>query len=227
MLRATGPWFIIKGMWLLGSNSGKLSSSLCGISVAKWFGRGIFSRFYRSVQKRRPPLLVNSQQFWMTSWVILPTASVALEDPNVSSHFFVFFLKYQFCLSHFQPNSPTTARAKCYNTLDAYCRLIALLVRHSGDASNNVTKINLLSRVSISEVRKHGWRPEIEFILFVIALIRWTGNFTLDSMLSSVHPGPVSQKSRKLFGPEKPFVKLRPANSVKPFFLYFVKGIKI
>ncbi len=40
------------------------------------------------------------------------------------------------------------ARAKCYNTLDAYCRLIALLVRHSGDASNNVTKINLLSRVS-------------------------------------------------------------------------------
>ena len=163
MLRATGPWFIIKGMWRLGSNSGKLSSSLCGISVARWFGLGICSRFYRSVQKRRPPLLVNSQQFWMTSWVILPTASVALEDPNVSSHFFFFFLKYQFCLSHFQPNSPTTARAKCYNTLDAYCRLIALLVRHSGDASNNVTKINLLSRVSISEVRKHGWRPEIEF----------------------------------------------------------------
>lgn len=45
------------------------------------------------------------------------------------------------------PNSPTVARAKCHNTLDAYCRLIALLVRHSGDASNNVTKINLLSRV--------------------------------------------------------------------------------
>lgn len=51
-----------------------------------------------------------------------------------------------------QPNSPTMARAKCYNTLDAYCRLIALLVRHSGDASNNVTKINLLSRVSIITV---------------------------------------------------------------------------
>ena len=30
-----------------------------------------------------------------------------------------------------------------------------------------------------------------------------------------------------LESPEKPFVKLRPANSVKPFFLYFVKGIKI
>ncbi|XP_048577201.1 CCR4-NOT transcription complex subunit 1 isoform X2 [Nematostella vectensis] len=45
------------------------------------------------------------------------------------------------------PNSPTQARGKCFNTLDAYCRLIALLVRHSGDASNNVTKINLLNRV--------------------------------------------------------------------------------
>ncbi|XP_031558067.1 CCR4-NOT transcription complex subunit 1-like isoform X2 [Actinia tenebrosa] len=45
------------------------------------------------------------------------------------------------------PNNPTLARSKCFNTLDAYCRLIALLVRHSGDASNNVTKINLLNRV--------------------------------------------------------------------------------
>lgn len=48
------------------------------------------------------------------------------------------------------------ARAKCYNTLDAYCRLIALLVRHSGDASNNVTKINLLSRVSVVTVQSAG-----------------------------------------------------------------------
>lgn len=49
------------------------------------------------------------------------------------------------------------ARAKCYNTLDAYCRLIALLVRHSGDASNNVTKINLLSRVRVCFVRSESW----------------------------------------------------------------------
>ena len=39
--------------------------------------------------------------------------------------------------------------------------------------------------------------------------------------------GPVSRKSRELFGPEKPFVKLRPAYSVKLVFLYVVKGIKI
>ena len=39
--------------------------------------------------------------------------------------------------------------------------------------------------------------------------------------------GPVSRKSRELFGPEKPFVKLRPAYSVKLVFPYVVKGIKI
>ena len=39
--------------------------------------------------------------------------------------------------------------------------------------------------------------------------------------------GPVSRKSRRLFGPEKPFVKLRPAHSVKLIFSYVVKGIKI
>ena len=38
---------------------------------------------------------------------------------------------------------------------------------------------------------------------------------------------PVSRKSRKLDGPEKPFVKLRPAYSVKQVFLYVVKGINI
>ena len=37
---------------------------------------------------------------------------------------------------------------------------------------------------------------------------------------------PVSQKSRELCGPEKPFVKLRSAYSVKLVFSYVVKGIK-
>ena len=39
--------------------------------------------------------------------------------------------------------------------------------------------------------------------------------------------GPVSRKSRKLFGPEKPSVKLRPAHSVKLVFSHDVKGRKI
>ena len=38
---------------------------------------------------------------------------------------------------------------------------------------------------------------------------------------------PVSRKSRTLSGPEKPFVKLRPASSVRRELSYVVKGIKI
>ena len=41
------------------------------------------------------------------------------------------------------------------------------------------------------------------------------------------YQGPVSRKSRKLFAPEKPFAKLRPAYCVKLVFSYVVKGIKI
>ena len=37
----------------------------------------------------------------------------------------------------------------------------------------------------------------------------------------------VSQKTRKLYGPEKPFLKLRPAYFVKLVFSYVVKGTKI
>ena len=39
--------------------------------------------------------------------------------------------------------------------------------------------------------------------------------------------GPVSRKSRELFGPKRPFVKLRPAYSVKLIFSHVVKGIRI
>ena len=38
------------------------------------------------------------------------------------------------------------------------------------------------------------------------------------SMVTNTVQGPVSQKSRKLFGPEKPFVKLSTACSGKPIF---------
>ena len=34
-------------------------------------------------------------------------------------------------------------------------------------------------------------------------------------------------QTRKLYGPEKPFVKLRPAYSVKLVFSYVVKGVKV
>ncbi|XP_071824170.1 CCR4-NOT transcription complex subunit 1-like isoform X2 [Apostichopus japonicus] len=46
-----------------------------------------------------------------------------------------------------QAHNPTITRAKCFHTLDAFVRLIALLVKHSGDVNNPVTKINLLNKV--------------------------------------------------------------------------------
>lgn len=46
-----------------------------------------------------------------------------------------------------QHNSPTLVRAKCFHTLDAYVRLITLLVKHSGETQNTITKVNLLNKV--------------------------------------------------------------------------------
>lgn len=40
------------------------------------------------------------------------------------------------------------ARAKCYHTMDAFGKLVVVLVRYSGDATNTVTKVNLLNKVS-------------------------------------------------------------------------------
>ena len=39
------------------------------------------------------------------------------------------------------------ARAKCYHTMDAFMKLVVVLVRYSGDAANTVTKVNLLNKV--------------------------------------------------------------------------------
>merc|ERR1719211_660218 len=46
-----------------------------------------------------------------------------------------------------QNNATTLVRAKCFHTLDAYVRLITLLVKHSGETANTVTKVNLLNKV--------------------------------------------------------------------------------
>lgn len=43
--------------------------------------------------------------------------------------------------------NPALIRAKCFHTLDAFVRLIALLIKHSGDNNNTITKINLLNKV--------------------------------------------------------------------------------
>ncbi|CAG2231245.1 CNOT1 [Mytilus edulis] len=46
-----------------------------------------------------------------------------------------------------QTQNPAIVRTKCFYTLDAFVRLIALLIKHSGDTTNTITKINLLNKV--------------------------------------------------------------------------------
>ena len=64
--------------------------------------------------------------------------------------------------------------------------------------------------------------------LWLTSYILFTQNIEMSSCRDHTsYQGHVSRKSRELFGPEKPFVKLRPAYSVKLIFSHVVKGIKI
>lgn len=64
-----------------------------------------------------------------------------------------FKLSTQLCVENVyralsDKSTPTSViRPKCYHTLDAFVRLVALLVKHSGDANNTTTKIHLLNKV--------------------------------------------------------------------------------
>lgn len=53
-----------------------------------------------------------------------------------------------------QSINPTLARAKCYHTMDAFVRLVVVLVRFSGESTNNVTKINLVNKVIVIPSRQ-------------------------------------------------------------------------
>jgi len=68
-----------------------------------------------------------------------------LNDPvSVTTLLLVYELRY------LQSINPTLARAKCYHTMDAFVRLVVVLVRFSGESTNNVTKINLVNKVTVS-----------------------------------------------------------------------------
>ena len=69
-----------------------------------------------------------------------------------------------------QNNAPTLVRAKCFHTLDAYVRLITLLVKHSGETANTVTKV--LMYFKILKFQKVGfWKLTI-----TICNINYCGN---------------------------------------------------
>ena len=66
--------------------------------------------------------------------------------------------------------------------------------------------------------------------LVLLVFIHWIVIYPVDSPIHRLNNwglGPVSRKSRKLFGSVEPFVELRPAYSIKLVFSYVVKGIEI
>ena len=72
--------------------------------------------------------------------------------------------------------------------------------------------------VTIGGLKKYG-----TYVIQVRAFNRkGDGKLTKGYMITTdedgKEQGPVSRKSRKLFGPEKPFIKQRPAHSVKLVF---------
>ncbi|XP_063227280.1 CCR4-NOT transcription complex subunit 1 isoform X2 [Bacillus rossius redtenbacheri] len=118
-----------------------------------------------------PPALVEKTDFLMREWVNLYHSPSAARDQTRTFSMFVqqlnqhgilktddlitrfFRLSTQMCVDMCYrtmselSQSHTMVRAKCFHTLDAFVRLIALLVKHSGDSSNTGTKINLLNKV--------------------------------------------------------------------------------
>lgn len=65
------------------------------------------------------------------------------------------FFRYatQMCIDHTyrhsgdQPLANPLAKSKVFQWIDAYVRLIALLVKHSGESGNSTTKLNLLNKI--------------------------------------------------------------------------------
>lgn len=118
-----------------------------------------------------PPGLMEKTEYLLREWISIHYSATAGRDPTRAFSIFVqqmnghgilktddlitrfFRLSTQMCVDLCYrflaetPNTPTLVRTKCFHTLDAFVRLIALLVKHSGDASNTNTKINLLNKV--------------------------------------------------------------------------------
>ncbi|XP_075733812.1 CCR4-NOT transcription complex subunit 1 isoform X1 [Rhipicephalus microplus] len=119
-----------------------------------------------------PPGLHEKTEFLLREWVSMYNAPTAGKDSTKAFQIFVqqmnvqgilktddlitrfFRLSTEMCVEHCYralldqtPNNATIVRSKCFNSLDAYMRLIALLVKLSGDASNPTTKVNLLNKV--------------------------------------------------------------------------------
>ena len=130
---------------------------------------GPTAQLHSGIQQARefddPPDLLEKTEFLLREWVNMYHSPVAGKDSTKAFTIFVqqmnlhgllktddlitrfFRMSTQMCVDLCyralaeQNNSPTLVRAKCFHTLDAFVRLIALLVKHSGDQQNTITKV--------------------------------------------------------------------------------------
>ncbi|XP_031355964.1 CCR4-NOT transcription complex subunit 1 [Photinus pyralis] len=126
----------------------------------------------RSLNYEDPPGLMEKTDFLLRDWIGIYHSQPSGRDSTKAFSMFVhqmnvhgilktddlitrfFRLSTQLCVEAVYRNvtegsasNQTVLRTKCYHTLDPFVRLIALLVKHSGDASNATTKIHLLNKV--------------------------------------------------------------------------------
>ncbi|KAK4872711.1 hypothetical protein RN001_014740 [Aquatica leii] len=126
----------------------------------------------RSLNYEDPPGLMEKTDFLLRDWISIYHSQPSGRDSTKAFSMFVhqmnvhgilktddlitrfFRLSTQLCVEAVyrnvqegNTNSSTIIRAKCYHTLDPFVRLIALLVKHSGEANNVTTKIHLLNKV--------------------------------------------------------------------------------
>jgi len=150
------------GMLVDRNHTGPTSHIFTGITQGK-----ISARDYDD-----PPGLFEKTDFLLREWVTIYHSPQGAKDPNKAFSLFVhqmnihgilktddlitrfFRLSTQMVVEHcyryisdLSGSSATAARNKMFQTVDAYVKLISLLVKHSGDVSNTATKINLLNKV--------------------------------------------------------------------------------
>lgn len=115
-----------------------------------------------------PPGFIERSEYLLKDWITIYHTQGVNRDPIKSFSNFVSkmniygilkgdealtrFFRHatQMCIDVTYRNDPTVNNTKIFKYIDPYVRLIALLVKHSGETSNSTTKLNLLNKVSLA-----------------------------------------------------------------------------
>lgn len=113
-----------------------------------------------------PPGFIERSEYLLKDWITIYHTQGVNRDPIKSFSNFVnkmniygilkgdealtrfFRHATQMCIDVTYRNDPSLNNTKIFKYIDPYVRLIALLVKHSGETSNSTTKLNLLNKVS-------------------------------------------------------------------------------